>query len=105
VTLQSNLKPIIGDPTFSPGPWRSYKMNVDRRWHQLTLGFDDMDLPSWSFSPAYFSNEVFDQLLDADESVGKFVAIEVAMIAPTAFVVVAVGKGRTIIMDTCVYLI
>ncbi|WP_427183922.1 hypothetical protein ACL598_20570 [Bordetella bronchialis] len=45
VTLQSDLKPIIGDPTFSPGPWRPYKMTVDRPWQQLTLGFDDMELP------------------------------------------------------------
>jgi hypothetical protein len=45
VTLQSDLKPIIGDPTFAPGPWRPYKMTMDRPWHQLALRFDDMDLP------------------------------------------------------------
>ncbi|OZI20486.1 hypothetical protein CAL26_23615 [Bordetella genomosp. 9] len=44
VTLQADLKPIVGDPAFAPGPWRPYKMIVDRPWQQLTLDFDDMDL-------------------------------------------------------------
>lgn len=45
VSMQTNLKPIIGDVSFCPGPWRPYKVQLPERNRQLSFDFAAGHLP------------------------------------------------------------
>lgn len=39
VSVQENLRPIVGDASFLPGPWRRFRIVAPCRWLQLSLDF------------------------------------------------------------------
>lgn len=39
VTVQEDLRPIVGETSFRPWACRSFKMTANQQWRQLTLNF------------------------------------------------------------------